>query len=1375
MSRTIRIFISSTFKNFDKVRNDLMGEVIPDIRDLCRKNGFSFRVIDLRWGITDDEGKNHQVADICFEEIRRCQEYSPAPNFIVLSDNYYGWIPIPASISLYCWEKISAHLEKTDPSSLSFLRGWYRRDTNALEGVYVLQDRCLIPGNGDALTLDQNMEEQISDILFPAAQAVFAGDYPLRVAFGGSMTEQEINLGLFSREGAARHTLVMIRETGNADSDAGKADSETGEADSKADSGSEFNAQNLNEHLKSETKKAGSTWIPLEEDSYLEKARDFLMRVVWDQICKVQEEEKAETPFDKECREQQEALAAHTRNYIDVGNRMAHLREFSEKNRGRVSLVKGRQGIGKSTLLKALVCRFPEQYFGVFTGLQGSRGSVDTALDFLLQTLYKRGMIKRITPKRTGESCSGYFERQMEGLKRGTEITMIIDCAEQIYDFQLQDESLFSMKLPEGVSLLISCADEGALSATDFLYKPPVFEMTDIQKTDGFPMLLGMLEGYGRTLSGRQQEALRRTLPETVTPLYLRQLAALLRNVRGYDDDFLLWDGRKDRSERGPLDEKTIFEYPLPEDISLLLCGALEKGLRRSIPGFYRHVLACIALSAQGIQEEELIEILLRLMPEGSSLNEEIRRSSHWEIRDMGHVINILWARMHFQMEHLLGIFPSGGDLLIRFRHDIIRNEGLKIAGEQIVEESSRTICDYWLEQSAYISTDAEKRCTGKQTPGKPHTEPLQKETLTVNRRRADELMPILQYRKEKKAIGDLLEDFYYLDAMVRLDRCRLLMNSLDTALKDGYAGRNGEIFRALLQKHQILLTGFPDSFLPLCVQKGLAAPPLLSVTGSTGYFLEESSIYLGDGRKSKEKEDAGSGSIYREDPLPSEDSQLHLPGSKNAPMALRGDGIMAVMDRGNIRIYDWNRMRYSTAKSPAKHNKMDFLYWEGDILVLRRAKSRTRYYYEKAQKGAEEELTIQSEESCPTLLDLFGGTDETRRRAGSLQEEEAAGERSDRNLFYYGRDGIRRHRMLEYPLDIEIKYYQRFEQAAIIKEREEIDFVNLDTGMVRETVKFANITGVCFSDDGESVLIRTQADNIILHRIADRDLRHMPKWTGSGAQNEESLRRYNFRKDFPPAILFAPRKKGDIPWQPETGSEQGTSSPALVCMSVEEEWFACYYHYNNISLVRVYDLVTGAELLSSEVEPVYRKDMAFRPFRAGDHGRKLYLRSCGVEHVLCLDDPAPSWHRKRNEEDLPMGTTEKNMISDCEQHMWRWIPHGQAYESMEDLTEAAFNTVLGRMIFRVWRLFSFPVTHALMIEKFNNPEQIYAPQTFRTEKNVWLIDLLYRTVHVADLSGEWLCHTQVEAPFSAADVRGDTLYLMSEDMSRMQVLRYHS
>lgn len=74
------------------------------------------------------------------------------------------------------------------------------------------------------------------------------------------------------------------------------------------------------------------------------------------------------------------------------------------------------------------------------------------------------------------------------------------------------------------------------------------------------------------------------------------------------------------------------------------------------------------------------------------------------------------------------------------------------------------------------------------------------------------------------------------------------------------------------------------------------------------------------------------------------------------------------------------------------------------------------------------------------------------------------------------------------------MEYYIRNEQAAIVKDCEEIDFVNLETGTVSETVKAANITGVLFSDSGENVLIRTQADTIILHQIDDRNPHSMPE-----------------------------------------------------------------------------------------------------------------------------------------------------------------------------------------------------------------------------------------------------------------------------------------
>ena len=84
-SRTIRIFVSSTFTDFEQERNLLMRHVFLRLEELCRRNRFSFPIVDLRWGITQEDARDHRTVQICFDEIARCQEVSKRPNFLVLS------------------------------------------------------------------------------------------------------------------------------------------------------------------------------------------------------------------------------------------------------------------------------------------------------------------------------------------------------------------------------------------------------------------------------------------------------------------------------------------------------------------------------------------------------------------------------------------------------------------------------------------------------------------------------------------------------------------------------------------------------------------------------------------------------------------------------------------------------------------------------------------------------------------------------------------------------------------------------------------------------------------------------------------------------------------------------------------------------------------------------------------------------------------------------------------------------------------------------------------------------------------------------------------------------------------------------------------
>ena len=95
----IRVFVSSTFSDLVCERNALQQHVWPVLEQLCLKNGFQFHAIDLRWGVSTEAGLDHGTMRICFEELRRSQEISPEPNFLILLGNRYGWRPLPEEIS----------------------------------------------------------------------------------------------------------------------------------------------------------------------------------------------------------------------------------------------------------------------------------------------------------------------------------------------------------------------------------------------------------------------------------------------------------------------------------------------------------------------------------------------------------------------------------------------------------------------------------------------------------------------------------------------------------------------------------------------------------------------------------------------------------------------------------------------------------------------------------------------------------------------------------------------------------------------------------------------------------------------------------------------------------------------------------------------------------------------------------------------------------------------------------------------------------------------------------------------------------------------------------------------------------------------------
>ncbi len=86
--KTIRIFISSTFKDMHSERDYLVKFVFPELRERCVKKGLSLVDVDLRWGVSQAEAEQGKAIEICLDEIENCR-----PFFIGLLGERYGWTP----------------------------------------------------------------------------------------------------------------------------------------------------------------------------------------------------------------------------------------------------------------------------------------------------------------------------------------------------------------------------------------------------------------------------------------------------------------------------------------------------------------------------------------------------------------------------------------------------------------------------------------------------------------------------------------------------------------------------------------------------------------------------------------------------------------------------------------------------------------------------------------------------------------------------------------------------------------------------------------------------------------------------------------------------------------------------------------------------------------------------------------------------------------------------------------------------------------------------------------------------------------------------------------------------------------------------------
>ena len=73
--KTLRVFISSTFRDMMEERDELMTHAWPELRRFCRDRHVELVEVDLRWGIAEEQVTRKETLKLCLDEIRACRPF----------------------------------------------------------------------------------------------------------------------------------------------------------------------------------------------------------------------------------------------------------------------------------------------------------------------------------------------------------------------------------------------------------------------------------------------------------------------------------------------------------------------------------------------------------------------------------------------------------------------------------------------------------------------------------------------------------------------------------------------------------------------------------------------------------------------------------------------------------------------------------------------------------------------------------------------------------------------------------------------------------------------------------------------------------------------------------------------------------------------------------------------------------------------------------------------------------------------------------------------------------------------------------------------------------------------------------------------------
>ena len=652
---TIRLFVSSTFSDFQAERAALQTFVFPQLRALCESHGITFQAIDLRWGVSPEHARRHLTMDICLDEVRRCLKESPKPSFLGMLGDRWGWQPAPSYIRVDLFEAIQQSLQSEEDRT--FLESCYPAsslDRNALPHTRSLKLGDTAHRVHNEVRLRELMEAQVDRLPFSTEEKAFLALSATAMEFQVALLEPADPASLFDS------ALVIERTIAGLPMDA-SVDPYLDVHDGRINPFHKKRVAKLKQHLGTLLQPSrlfaytehwlgrpaiGAT-VGLNPEISHNSLPTFIQQVLATLTEQIQL--KIDSLVDRTAAQLEQQLhaafgAEACRVFAGRSADRAALLEVLQtpSPQQTATLLLGAAGGGMTTLIARAVADYANVSAKcAVVRYINSSPSASTARSLVID------LFAQLSPGQSVPDLPSRIQVALETLLSDNPCTWILDGIDHL---PIQDAqwllSCIPKHLPQGAAVILGCAQ-----ASPLVHGPDTAHMRKhflgaLNLEDGRAMLSAWLADGSRprSLTSDQSERVVQAFSLSGrSPLYLRMAALQARKWK--------------HSDAVPR---------LAEDISSMVDSYFHWLSHESLHGpvFLRTTLALIGASRSGIAEVELLDIL----SQDPAVLQEYADSNPFA-PDIGRLPDIVWSRLYAELKPFLAFSDAQTRPVVRFRH----------------------------------------------------------------------------------------------------------------------------------------------------------------------------------------------------------------------------------------------------------------------------------------------------------------------------------------------------------------------------------------------------------------------------------------------------------------------------------------------------------------------------------------------------------------------------------------------------------------------------------------------------------------------------------------------------------------------------------